>query len=500
MINFKHYIIALCVLFLALIACTPMGVYAAEGGSYVLDDLRADSNFNEAEYTLDYSDYTLKVIQIAESTEGELLIYVYQPSGKTKDYRASSINISTDENSTFRNYGLEYLNSSESLYKYKVRDLTAADSVYRLYEIASIYRPYDEDVDGPAEGDNYITEKAFRVGQRWNLMTTNDGVVYSMQNIDVVEVEDKFVGYVHYQNGFYLLQNSCDSHFVAFSTDWNMDDLFEVELDYYVTPYEHKIQWYPSGLGVETSDSTYAIDDPQRSIQTVNHLQSGEYVKFGWVGKKYSWDRIRTVDEFLENESEYLLDEDKPKFDGKQWVVSFLETPSHFTSNITGSSGVQIWSYSRVEQLTILRLKFESAGKTYNLGVVDNKTSEGLNQKPSGIVGNGGCDSFDWFAFLLTIIAIIVIVILLLIFATWILSALGNFLIAAVDFIGKGLLLLLKGIWWLIKLPFKGIAALARKLKNRTTAKKTTARPSAKTSKVKSGGGSKVKKYSRKRR
>lgn len=499
MINFKHYIIALCVLFLALIACTPMGVYAAEGGSYVLDDLRADRNFNEAEYTLDYSDYTLKVIQIAESTEGELLIYVYQPSGKTKDYRASSINISTDENSTFRNYGLEYLNSSESLYKYKVRDLTAADSVYRLYEIASIYRPYDEDVDGPAEGDNYITEKAFRVGQRWNLMTTNDGVVYSMQNIDVVEVEDKFVGYLRFENGFYLAQNSCDSYYVAFSTDWNMDDLFEVELDYYITPYHYVMNSYPSGMGVEVQESTTS-DDPVHVIKTVTHLESGEYIKYGWTGPKYKWDRIRTAQDFISDEQNKLNEEDLLLFEGKEWVVSFDELPYEFGGNASGTSNTYYENFSRVEQLTILRLKFESAGKTYNLGVVDNKTSAGLMQQPSGIVGNGGCDSFDWFSFLLTIIAIIVIVILLLIFAPWILSALGNFLIAVVVFIGKGLLLLLKGIWWLIKLPFKGIAALARKLKNRTTAKKTTARPSAKTSKVKSGGGSKVKKYSRKRR
>ena len=44
-----------------------------------------------------YSD-SLKIIQLAESVNKELFVYVYQPSGKAKDFKASSINISTTIN------------------------------------------------------------------------------------------------------------------------------------------------------------------------------------------------------------------------------------------------------------------------------------------------------------------------------------------------------------------------------------------------------------------
>ena len=67
----------------------------AESTSYsdVLDDLRKDENFSLSTYPSMANDYSLQVIQIAESTGKELFVYVYQPSGQAKDLRASSINI-----------------------------------------------------------------------------------------------------------------------------------------------------------------------------------------------------------------------------------------------------------------------------------------------------------------------------------------------------------------------------------------------------------------------
>ena len=62
--------------------------------TYVLYDLQKDSKFNELDYPEKTDDYSLQVIQIAESVDDELFVYVYQPSGKTADLRATSINIS----------------------------------------------------------------------------------------------------------------------------------------------------------------------------------------------------------------------------------------------------------------------------------------------------------------------------------------------------------------------------------------------------------------------
>ena len=63
--------------------------------SDVLDDLSKDASFNPDNYPAIADDYSLKVIQIAEGSDGELFVYVYQPSGVKGKLRATSINIST---------------------------------------------------------------------------------------------------------------------------------------------------------------------------------------------------------------------------------------------------------------------------------------------------------------------------------------------------------------------------------------------------------------------
>ena len=68
--------------------------------SNVLDDLKRDSTFNIANYPAINDDYSLKVIQIAESIDGELFVYVYQPAAKSKLLIANSINMALSEKIT----------------------------------------------------------------------------------------------------------------------------------------------------------------------------------------------------------------------------------------------------------------------------------------------------------------------------------------------------------------------------------------------------------------
>ena len=63
--------------------------YTAEAESVtytnVLEDLRKDSSFDTGNYPANTTDYTLQVIQLAESADRELFVYVYQPSGAAKN-------------------------------------------------------------------------------------------------------------------------------------------------------------------------------------------------------------------------------------------------------------------------------------------------------------------------------------------------------------------------------------------------------------------------------
>ena len=63
--------------------------------SNVLDDLKKDSSFIEANYAADLDDHSMKVIQIAESDKKELFIYVYHPSNVDKDLKAKKINMAS---------------------------------------------------------------------------------------------------------------------------------------------------------------------------------------------------------------------------------------------------------------------------------------------------------------------------------------------------------------------------------------------------------------------
>lgn len=459
------YIIAVIGLIIAMTFSTvPIKVFAETSGySDVLADLQKDEAFVASEYVENSTDYSLQVIQIAESEDDELFVYVYQPSGKTKDLRASSINIAREmDNSAglgFSNYSLEYINSNGVFYKYKVKDLELRVDAVRYYNISNIYRPWIE-TDEPPEGGNTTEGVGFAVGQFWTVCTIGDTVSYSMIGTDVVTITNRYDGYLRYENGFYLFQNTCDSHYVAFSTDRDMDRLFEVDLEYYLTDYHYHMNSYPSGFGVEVSEGTTS-DEPVFVKQTVTYLEEGEYSPNGWAGKKYTWDRIRTVDDFIADDMNDFTEDALKRLEDKQWVVCFAETEYTFGGSSTATSSTYYENYTRVSELTILRLKFEVDGKTYNLGVVDNKTSEGLDQEPDSETTLGGVkDMWEmfisglvWFLFALVgLIVIIAAIILLVMLLPIVLPLFLNLIIAAGKFLAK-----------VITLPFRAIASLINK-------------------------------------
>ena len=168
----NSFLLAALAFLLAFCSLLPMGqntVYAESGYSGVLDDLQKDDSFDESHYPAIADDYSLKIIQIAESVDGELFLYVYQPSGQAKNLIASSINISTTINDeiSYRNYKVRLLNSSGVFYKYIVQDFAVLSEPARYYAISSIYRPFDESIDEQADDGNTITEVNYPVNKQY---------------------------------------------------------------------------------------------------------------------------------------------------------------------------------------------------------------------------------------------------------------------------------------------------------------------------------------------
>lgn len=425
---------------------TALSAYA-ESTSYsdVLDDLRKDKNFSPSTYPIVANDYSLQVIQVAESTGKELFVYVYQPSGQAKDLKASSINISLKprvEIADVRNYKLTLLNSSGVFYKYRVDGLTVSTETTRYYTITTIYRPFDETIDEDADHGNVVTEVDYKVAKEYCFSTINGEPYFRVLDIETIEITDKFVGFVRYSDGFKLYVGACDSHFVAFNTDRDIDRLLEA--DVYYTSQSYSWSFVPFAGENET------FGEKQDNYAYLEYTQKVEHSGGGLFAPTYTWDRIETVEQFIEenetfqnvysgaiidiNVANTITDEGKEALKGKKWVLRFVETSYSLNS---GAGGATTSRSTLVGDVTILRLKFETDGVVYNLGTIDNKQTGSRDPINEEYYEVGLSDTGKW------ILAIIALVILLIV-------------------LGPILPYIIKAVVWVIMLPFKAIAAIVK--------------------------------------
>ena len=345
--------------------------------SGVIEDLSKDASFNAANYPSNAKDYSLSVMQLAESADKELFVYVYQPSGDK--VKASSINISTTINDdiSFFNYSLELLNFEGTLFKYKVANFEVKKDPVRYYAISSIYRPFDAGIGDKKSGNNTINEVNYAVNRQYCFGEINGKPYVSCVDIETIVITDKFVGFVRYKDGFKLYVGACDSHFVAFNTDKPIDKLLEADVYYTSQPYS----WL-FALGVGQNET---FGEKKDNYAYLKYTDKVEHTGDGFFAGTYKWDRIQTVDDFINGEnredvyhgavldvkvSSKLTDEALNELKGKKWVLRFVETSYTLSSGANGSTSTKS---TLIGNVTILRLKFETDGITYNLGVIDNK-------------------------------------------------------------------------------------------------------------------------------
>lgn len=416
----------------------------------VLEDLQRDSSFSKDNYPEKATDYSLQLIQLAESSDKELFVYVYQPSGQLKGLVASSINISTTINDavSYHNYKLELLNADGVFFKYKVSDFVVKDDAVRYYAITSIYRKWDKTIDPATGNDNTVTEVNYNVSKQYAFGTINGKPYVNCVDIDTIVVTDKFVGFVRYENGFTLYNSACDSHFVAFNTDKPIDKLLEA--DVYYTTQSYNWNW-TAFVGEKETFGT-----KQDNYSYLKYTDKVEHTGEGWFAGTYKWDRIQTVDDFISGEnrenifhgavldvkvSTKLTDSALSELKGKKWILRFTETAYSFTPDYTGT-GSQYLSSTVVGDVTILRLKFETDGITYNLGVIDNKQTGGKDPSNKTDIDVSLNDTGKKLAALIILILAIV-------------------LLAPV------LPYIFKAIVWIVMLPINGIAALIKAIKRK---------------------------------
>ena len=345
------------------ICCTHSFTVSADSKQYtnVLEDLQKDSNFNVNDYPAIDNDYSLKVIQIAESVDNELFIYVYQPSGEK--VQASSIRISTAINDSFspKDYDLSKINSNGVFYKYKVNNFIILQDALRYYSIVSIFRPFDKNLDENLNNDNTINEVSYEIAKLFTATTVEGKVTYTCLETETILITSKYVGFIRYDNGFTLHNKYCDSHFVAFSTDMPMDKLMEAEVSFVHRDIVERINL--------TGDHPYSQGEYVSDTVLLSDIDTAHSSAHGWFATKYEWQRIEKVSDFIEKED--LTTSVINSINDMDWVLRFYESDVNETT-----SGTYAFRESEeVSEVTILRLKFETDGVVYNLGVVDNKQS-----------------------------------------------------------------------------------------------------------------------------
>lgn len=410
----------------------------------VIAELAVDETFDVEDYPAKEKDYSLDVIQLAETSSGTIVLYVYQPSGDK--LRASTVNISAGikQDKPVYNYALEYIASEETIAKYTVSGLTVSDEVVRTYDVVSIFRKWDKAIDKDAGNDNHVSEVAYPVGKCWSVCSVDGKTLYRCTETETVTITDKLVGMVQYADG--LNWNALEfkhSHFVAFKTDRNIDKLYEADVLY---------NTQVATVKVLTGNVTYG--DKEQHYDTIKYDEvvtgSGN-----WFADRYKFNRIQTTEEFLATEEikdesarnrikgmDYVLricetDYDQSSLGGKWFALDVITGIPHFIALATAETDITV-----VSDVSVLRLLFETDGVTYNVGVVDNK------QTGSGIALNG--KSIKDIPYWVWLVVAAVVLILIVTLCPPILSA-----VAA----------LIKGAFNLIALPFKLIAQAAKNAK-----------------------------------
>lgn len=447
--TFKNVIAAILIAFFVIFSLmfsggVPFAYASASAYSDIIVDLRKDPTFNPEECPTIENNYRFEVKQIAESAQGELLIYVYQPAAD-KAVKATSINIARQKDYSadleFKNYRLEYLNSTGVFFKYRVQGFELATDTVRYYNISNILRPLVPGVDKePAEGQT-VSEKGCKVGQLWTVETVGDNVTYTLLTSEVIEITQKVVGYCYYDDGLDIgwgaMEGLTKAYFVAFDTDRPIDKLISADLTFFATRVkckycgntaEHKDHdlFYDFEEGEYIDYGTGVYNDEPLTItdkETFSNIGGGN-----WAGRpatKHLKKRIRKTEDFIadENNKEYTLTAGS-ELAGTKWVLNFYEAQDKYKTNNVWLSfipGVNLIhgvadgeaELNNVFDVSILRLEFETGGHPYNLGVVDNKQTG--NEQFNEYKGSGcSCASaLPWWAWLLIVLFAPVIIFLL---------------------------------------------------------------------------------------
>ena len=509
-LKFLYVLLTLLLLVITMISGRVTSPAFAQTSQYtsVAEDLKKDSSFDPSDYPDNPKDTNIYVIQIAESVNGELFVYTYQPCQKTTYLTATEINmaltdklggeissntktsldgaiggviggiggnVNNNDNDNAKLYGLTLVSKVGVFVKYKVNDFTVSTDDVRYYNITSIYREWIDGVDKKTENDNIVNAKYCKVGKLYTAETVDGSVKYSCKNVDVVEIKNPYVDFVSYgqQSGWDFIAGVThwtDIHYIAFSTDKKIDTLMEADVTYITQSYHYEGRYKGSNfIGYSYGDKS--------APQFLTLTNKGE---IGLDFKQYTWKSISRSADFIKTVE--LNDEAKTQVKKSEFVLMFLKTSFEEQERYDFMQGhYKVADGTKVSDVAILRLMFKTDGITYNLGaLMDKQTGDDIaGNKPEHLVL--GFWAYIWHCivalftgtatFVETIIALAVIFVALMIFpmVTALLSLFIPVLRPFVSAMFRGIFTAIKflfiGLWYIISAPFRFVVWIIKKIR-----------------------------------
>ena len=416
-----------------------------EGYTSVLDDLEA--------LNYDYSS-TEEFITLAEQFDSfnDLHTFLYF----NIRIIISKVSLKTSFSESFplpilKTYELKRVSYNNFYQKYEILNLDNKDDEIRYYELNKILNLNNEvlldisDYSFYFKGNNneelegYYKENEF--------VEITEKVVVNYCYGDSLDFFGKETGLMAYDN------NYNDTWFVFFNTDKVIDNLMEIDISYQQYDYcigatgnsnrmefiitEDYVNDFIANPGTAYSGSAYDGDFYINYHDTiVKTIEPGtklvESTQYGWFGsykKTYEeLDNIMDLRKYQAEDDNAFIFTDYA--DTYTWGVHFNDTTRVFTQKgINAAAGLV--TGSGVTNTLILRLKFETAGKVYNLKADDTPTGSDENKGDiaetpkeddltflESIFGNNFLKGFDDFKEILKIITTVILIIIVI----WLIS------------------------------------------------------------------------------
>ena len=251
---------------------------------------------------------------------------------------------------------------------------------------------------------------------------------------------------LRYTEGFKFYEDQCDSHFVAFSVEnYDVDKIYDADVRFTTMT----VSWSYSPYGGEE----LVYGEPVEDTLFLSEIDTGSNDGDGWLGVKYTWNRISTAKEFLseiENTfSEEIVTSVKNDIADSDFVFRFLETGYKASTN-------ENYSYmdrTDVSEVGVLRLHFISNGKVYNLGVVSDLVGTG-NDPLLNLTISDNFENEDWWIKIMMFLSLIVLLIL------------GSYVPGSLTFVFNvvttGFSLVISLLFSIISFPFKLLGMLLK--------------------------------------